>query len=222
MPEASARLQFSIREAHLGIAAREDFLLWVVQFEFHQEGPGIRGHHARGADHLGRKRTAGKFRNGHLGGLAESDASGHCLGNLHEIREAFVFAPGGRVPSDAGDDEISRIDIADRDGAGKRSCHPGKRLDLLQPAHLGAGRFGDGRFELEVGLFLGVILFADAGGLQQFGPARRSILDNPNAASAWANWPWARSIPDELRRVDLGQKLACLDVGADVHEPALR
>ena len=44
-------------------------------------------------------------------------------------------------------------------------------LQFLEPAHIGA-RGLDGRgLELEVGLLLGGFLLADAGGLEQFGPA---------------------------------------------------
>ena len=47
------RLHLRLGETHLGIAARQDLLLRVVQLKLHQEGPGIRGYHTRGADHLG-------------------------------------------------------------------------------------------------------------------------------------------------------------------------
>jgi len=63
------------------------------------------------------------------------------------------------------DDEITCIDITGRDGAGKWGAYPGKRLKFFQPPYLGTGILGARGLELEVCLFLGVFLFADACGL---------------------------------------------------------
>ena len=128
--------------------------------------------------------------------------------------EEFLAAPG--------DDEIARIDITGRDGTGKWRCYPGIRLKFLQPAHLGSGRRGTGGLELEVGLFFGVFLFADAGGLQETGPALGRELGKPEGGFGLVELsPGAIELLVEFRRIDLGQKLPGLDMGADVHQPAL-
>ena len=78
-----------------------------------------------------RTTLAGKVRPGSSGRiilshLAGTDASGHCLGDLHKhpkfvrLRQMEELLAAGRY------DEIARINIANRDRTGKRSCHTGK------------------------------------------------------------------------------------------------
>jgi hypothetical protein len=96
--------------------------------------------------------------------LAYRNASGHFLRNLHKDAKLFGLRQMKKFPAACSDDQITGINIAYRDNAGKRGNHPGKRLNFFQSAHLGSSRIGNRGLQLEICLFFSGILFADAGG----------------------------------------------------------
>ena len=94
-------------------------------------------------------------------------------------------------------------------------------MELFQPAHIGARGFDGRGLEFQVGLLLGGFLLADAGGLEQVGPAGVGGLGQREGGVGLGELgAGLGQFLVQLRRVNLGQQIPRLDLGADVHQVA--
>ena len=143
------------------------------------------------------------------------------------LRHAHIDAQGAglrqaeKLVAAARRHQLADIGSARGDGAGEGGGDPLEGLEFFQPAHIRA-RGLDGRgLEFQVRLLLGGFLLADAGGLEQLGPAG---VGGPGQREGGVGLDELGAglgqFLVQLRRVNFGQQIPRLDLRADVHQVA--
>ena len=109
------------------------------------------------------------------------------------------------------------------DGAVKRRGDAGENFHFLKPVQIGERGVEIRLFQFEVGLFLGGFLFADAGGLEQFRPARGGDFREIERGLVLRHLGLGlRELLVQFRRFNFRQQLAVGHRRADVHQPAFQ
>ena len=104
------------------------------------------------------------------------------------------------------------------DRAGKGRGNPLEGLKVLQPAHIRAGGLDSCGLERQVSLLLSGFLLANAGSLEQFGPA--GVGDPGQREGGFGLGELGarlRQLLVKLRGVNLGEQVSRLDLRAYVH-----
>jgi len=119
-------------------------------------------------------------------------------------------------------DQLAHVDLARRDGAGKRRGDPRERLDLLETPRVRAQGLHLCRPHRDVRLLLGRLLLAHAGRLDKLGVAGgRQLRQGERRLDLGKLVTGAQELLVGLRSFDLRQQLTLLDMRPEIHAPAL-
>ena len=212
-------------QADIGVTARHQFARRIVQRKLHPRGAGGTIDRLRGCLDSGRKRPVRIFRHGERGLGTELDRRHVVL--RHVDIDAQLGDVGDhehrRSRAAAGIDQRADIGVARGDDAVKRHRDLLVAGERFQPFDIGLAGIDGGHLVGEVGgTLIDFLRRNEIRGDQRLAPVQRRFRQSGARLLADEISSSLQQLLVEVRRLDLGDHLAGLDLRADIGAPAFQ